>query len=343
MKHQVTVVGMDIAKNVFRIHACDRHGKPVLKRTLTRGQVLTFFANIPPCVVGLEAGGGAHYWARELRKLGHDAKVMPARYVRPYVKTNKNDAADAEGICEAVLRPTMRFVSVKSSDQQEIQMVHRARQRVVTSRTALINEIRGLLTEFGIVLPRGAKCIVSRLRAAVSQKKGELTNLGVEIFQRLLSELETLEKEVSFYDDTLRRIAKEHPVCKRLTTVPGVGFLTATAILSSVADPQSFRSGRQFAAWLGLVPRQNSSGGKDRLLGISKRGDKYLRTLLVHGARSMLRFLEGRPDRVSIWTCSLIARRGKNRAAVALANKNARAIWSILTRDDEVYRFAIAA
>ena len=279
---KVTTIGLDLAKSVFQVHGVDKAGNAVLRRQLRRDQVLAFFVKLQPCVIGMEACGGAHYWSRQLQAQGHTVRMMPAQFVKPYVKSNKNDVADAEAICEAVQRKNMRFVPVKSAQQQAVLALHRARQAMIKARTGQANQIRGLLAEFGIVFAQGIKQIPKRVPALLEQ-------------------------------------------------VPGIGALTASALVASIAEARQFKNGRQMGAWLGLVPAQHGSGGKTHLLGISKRGDPYLRTLLVHGARAVI----GHATRASAkhqdpWLQRLLARRGKNVAAVALANRNARIVWAML-------------
>lgn len=337
---EISVLGIDLAKSVFQLHGVNRAGKAVLRKKLSRSQLTAFIANLPPCLIGMEACGGSNHWAREFQKLGHTTRLISPQFVKPYVKSNKNDAADAEAICEAVQRPSMRFVAIKQVEQQDLQSVHRVRERLVKARTALANEIRGLLAEYGVVIPASMKnlreCLPKILQSSETAT-GPLTSLGQDIFGKLWSELLRMDEEVGFWNEKIQAIFRAHPACQRLSKIPGVGPLTATALIASVADPQVFKNGREFSAWLGLVPRQNSSGGKTQLLGISKRGDVYLRTLLIHGARSTLRWVEGKEDGRSRWAKSLVDRRGKNRAAVALANKNARIVWAMLARE-EVYR-----
>jgi transposase len=339
---QVTALGIDLAKAVFQLHGVDRHGKAVLRKKLSRGQLLTFVANLPCCQIGMEACGGASYWAREFRKLGHEVKLIAPQFVRPYVKSNKNDAADAEAICEALLRPHMRFVTPKSVDQQDLQSLNRIRSRLVAARTALINEARGLLGEYGVVLPKGSSWVRKRLAESVDQALAEakMTTMSRRLFEDLLEELAVLEVRIKRYDAQVQAIHRSHPVCQRLARIPGVGPVTTTAVVGAVGDPLAFKNGRQFAAWLGLVPRQYSSGGKERLLGISKRGDVHLRTLLIHGARTVIRHRdENAQDKRGKWLNSLIERRGVNRATVALANKNARSMWVLMARGED-YREA---
>lgn len=333
--NKITVLGIDLAKNVFQFHGVDDKGKVVLKKKLTRAQVIPFMTNLPPCLVGMEACGGSNHWARELQKLGHDVRLMSPQFVKPYVKSNKNDASDAEAICEAVNRPNMRFVPIKQIEQQDIQNLHRIRERLVKGKTALANEVRGLLLEYGIVIPKGISNIKTKLEYILGDDGNKLTSLARECFQNLLTEFCDSEEKLKFYNDKLTAIHNAHPISQKLITIPGVGPITATAIIAAVGDPNVFKNGREFAAWLGLVPKQNSSGGKMVLLGISKRGDTYIRKLLVHGARATLRWLEEKNDRLSIWLKKLIERRGYNRASVALANKNARIIWVLMTRGEE--------
>ena len=336
MKQYASVLGVDLAKRVFHIVGMDDHGNVVLRKRLTREALMPFIAQLPPAVIGMEACGGAHYWARRFREHGHTAKLIAPQFVKPYVKSNKNDPADAEAICEAVTRPTMRFVPIKEVDQQDLQSLHRARERVVKARTALVNEIRGLGLEYGIVLPQGVTKFRHTFAATLEAERDKLTSLSLELFSQLYDEFCAVDKRLTFYNEKIAAIAAAHPVCQRLETIPGVGPLTATALVAAVSDATHFKNGRQFAAWLGLVPRQHSTGGKARLLGISKRGDVYLRTLLVHGARATLRWVPLKTDRRSKWVRALIERRGKNKAAVALANKNARIAW-VLLNSNETY------
>lgn len=330
---EVTVIGIDLAKNIFQVHGCDQAGKPVLRKRLSRSQLLPFFSNLKHVLVGMEACSSANFWAREIKKLGHEVKLIAPQFVKPFVKSNKNDAADAEAICEAVQRPTMRFVSQKSIEQQDIQSLHRVRSRRVAARTALSNEIRGLLSEYGVILPIGIQRLRKTLHEALETalRDGLITPRGFDSFTQLQEELRDLDRRIQEIDQKISLIHEESEASQRLAEIPGVGKIISTAILSAVGDPKTFRNGREFAAFLGLVPRQQSSGGKDRLLGISKRGDVYIRTLLIHGARASLRFLEKQPEnRSREWLTELIKRRGKNRAIVALANKNARRIWAML-------------
>jgi transposase len=330
----ITTMGLDIAKNVFQVHGVDTNGKVVLRKQLKRSQVLTFFANLLPCRIGLEACAGAHYWARELIKLGHDARLISPQFVKPYVKGNKNDANDAEAICEAVGRPTMRFVPVKSIEQQDIQMLHRVRSGLVKERTALANRIRGLLGEYGIIIAVGLVKLRQRLPEILEDAENGLTISARQIFADLQEQLIELDKQVSAYGEKIQVLHRSSEVSQRLGEVPGIGPITATALLASLGDGKAFDSARQVAAWLGLVPRQDSSGGKPKLLGISKRGDVYLRTLLIHGARAVVKAASKKDDAQSRWINDLVKRRNANIAAVAVANKNARIVWALLTKSE---------
>jgi transposase len=333
---QVSVLGIDIAKQIFHVVGLDDAGNIVLRKRLTRSGLMPFMAQMAPVVIGMEACGGAHYWARRFREHGHTVKLMAPQFVKPYVKSNKNDMADAEAIGEAVTRPTMRFVPIKELTQQDLQALHRVRERLVKARTALINEIRGLLSEYGIILPKGVVKFRQALLSTLEQEQAKLTELSREVFWQLHEEWLTLEQRLAYYNEKLEAICQAHPVCQRLLTIPGIGPLTATALVAAVSDAAHFKNGRQLAAWLGLVPRQHSTGGKPRLLGISKRGDSYLRKLFVHGARATMRWIGLKNDRRSQWLRALIQRRGTNRAVVALANKNARIAW-VLLATDQVY------
>ena len=330
----ITTIGLDIAKNVFQVHGVDANGKVVLRKQLKRNQVLAFFANLLPCRIGLEACAGAHYWARELIKLGHDARLISPQFVKPYVKGNKNDANDAEAICEAVGRPTMRFVPVKSIEQQDIQMLHRIRSGLVKERTALANRMRGLLGEYGIIIAIGLVKLRQQLPEILEDAENGLTMAARQIFADLQEQLIELDKQVVVYGEKIQALHRSSEVSQRLAEVPGIGPITATALLASLGDGKAFESARQVAAWLGLVPRQDSSGGKPKLLGISKRGDVYLRTLLIHGARAVVKTAAKKDDAQSRWINDLVKRRNANIAAVAVANKNARMVWALLTKTE---------
>jgi len=333
----ITTIGLDIAKNVFQVHGVGANGKVALRKQLKRVQVLAFFANLPPCLIGLEACGGAHYWARELLKLGHDTRLISPQFVKPYVKGNKNDANDAEAICEAVGRPSMRFVPAKSIEQQDIQMLHRVRSGLVKERTAQANRLRGLLSEYGIVMGQGLAQLRKRLPEILEDGENVLTMAARQIFADLQQQLIELDKQVSVYGEKILVLHRSSPVSKTLGTVPGIGPITATALLASLGDGKAFDKARQVPAWLGLVPKQDSSGGKPKLLGISKRGDTYLRTLLIHGARSVVKAAAKKDDAQSHWINDLVKRRNANIAAVAVANKNARIVWALLTRTESYH------
>ena len=327
---KVTTIGIDLAKNVIQVHGVDERGKAVLKKQLKRNQVVAFFANLPPCLVGIEACASAHHWARKLQSFGHSVKLMAPQFVKPYVKTNKNDAADAEAICEAVSRPNMRFVPIKNGEQQAVLALHRARQGFVKARTAQANQIRGLLAEFGIVIPQGIGHIAKRLPEILEDGENDLPGAFRQLLDRLGDHLKELDRQVGELEVQIQLWHREHEASKKLAQIPGIGPITASALVASIGDAQSFENGRQLAAWLGLVPRQHSSGGKQQLLGISKRGDTYLRTLLIHGARAVIRVAERKPGHTDSWLARLMGRRNKNVAAVALANKNARTVWALL-------------
>lgn len=326
---EITTIGIDLAKNVFQIHGANQHGRPVLRKQLKRDQMSAFFANLPPCLIGMEACGSAHHWARKLQTFGHTIRLMAPQFVKPYVKSNKNDAADAEAICEAVTRPTMRFVPIKNREQQSVLALHRVRQGFVKARTAQANQIRGLLAEYGLVVPQGISHITPRVPALVEQASDELPGVFRHLISRLLEHFKELDRQVGEIEVQIKAWHRTNEASRRLEAIPGIGPLTATAMVASVGDAKNFDSGRQLAAWLGLVPRQHSSGGKNNLFGMSKRGDTYLRTLLIHGARSVIYRVRQRPDAQG-WLAKLVARRNINVASVALANKTARTIWALL-------------
>ena len=334
----ITRMGIDLAKNVFQLHGVDKHEKVVVRKQLKRSQMLEMFVNKAPMLIGMEACGGANYWARELTKLGHTVKVMAPQHVKPYVKSQKNDKRDAEAICEAVSRPTMRFVSVKTEEQQDMQAIHRIRDRLVKARTALVNEVRGLLVEYGIVISHtGVPATRRGLLDAIEDADNGLTTKMRDILFNLNEEINEIENRIQHYLRQINLHCTQDDRVKRIIEIEGLGPISASAIVTAVGDAKQFKNGRDMAAWIGLVPTQHSSGGKEKLGGISKRGDKYLRTLLIHGARSVICFSETKTDKRNVWVNELIARRNKNVATVALANKNARIIWSILARE-ECYR-----
>jgi transposase len=337
MAQHMSVLGIDIAKQVFHIVGMDDSGHVVLRKRLARSTLLTFIANVPPLRIGMEACGSAHYWARRFREHGHDVRLIAPQFIKAYVKSPKNDARDAEAICEAVTRPTMRFVSIKRVEQQDLQALHRVRERLIKARTALVNEIRGLLSEYGMILPPRLAKFRALIVDKLHEEQAKLTTLSAEVFRHLYDEFRALEQRLEYYDEKLAAIGQAHPACQRLRTIPGIGPVTATALIAAIGDVTQFKNGRQLAAWLGLVPREHSTGGQPRLLGISTRGDRYLRKLLVHGARATLRWVDTKGDDRSRWLRALIARRGKNRAAVALAKKNARIVWALLAHN-QAYR-----
>lgn len=331
---KITTIGIDVAKSVFQAHGIEERGKVVLRRQLRRAQLLVFFSRLEPCLIGMEACASSHYWARKLEALGHTVRLMAPQFVKPYRKNDKNDGNDAEAICEAVQRPSMRFVPVKSPEQQAELAVHRVRRRLMGQRTALINQLRGLLGEYGLVLAQGANNVRRKLPALLDSGSESMPPLALEIFRDLYEELVALEQRIDAHDRRIERLYRGNALCQRLGEQEGIGALTATAFVATVAHAAQFRNGRQCAAWLGLVPKQDSSGGKSRLLGISKRGDVYLRTLLVHGARSAMRHSAKRTDPKSRWVEQLRKRRGDNIAAVALAAKHARILWALMVKGE---------
>ena len=339
--NEITTVGLDLAKHVFQVHGVDAEGTTVLRKQLRRGQVLAFFSRLPRCLVGMEACATAHYWARELRALGHEVRLMPAQYVKAYVKRNKNDAADAEAICEAVGRPTMRFVPVKTAEQQAAVLLHRGRERLVRQRTMLVNALRAHLAEFGVIAPQGLRNVGRLIAIIRDDDDARLPGLARQVLQVLAVQIEQLEAAIAALEKRLMGWHKSNPVSQRLATVPGIGPIIATAIAAMVAEPSGFRSGREFAAWLGLVPRQNSTGGKNRLGGISKRGNQYLRRLLINGASANL--LRSKATNADPWVIGLRRRRPSLVVAVALANKTARIAWAVMHRQENYQRMATAA
>jgi transposase len=328
---QVSTIGLDLAKNVFQVHGLGAAGDVLVRKQLRRADVLKFFAGLPPCLVGMEACATAHHWARELGKLGHTVRLMPPTYVKPYVKRGKTDVADAEAIAEAVTRPTMRFVAVKTVDQQAVLMLHRVRDLLVRQRTMLVNAFRGHLAEFGIVTARGPGGVTAAI-AALHEARDSLPEPARVALHGLVEQLRMVRDEIAKVE---KRIVAWHRACdasRRLATIPGIGPITASAIAATVPDATLFQSGRQFAAWLGLTPRTHGSGGKERLGGICKRGDGYIRRLLVTGATSVIRL--ARQDNASkIWAARLLERKPARLVSVALANKTARIAWAVLARN----------
>jgi transposase len=339
---QITTVGLDLAKSIFQVHATNAAGEAVVRRALRRAQVLPFFEKLEPCLVGIEACGTSHHWARELVRLGHQVRLMPPAYVKAYVKRGKTDAADAEAICEAVTRPTMRFVAIKSTDQQAALSLHRARDLLVRQRTQLVNLVRGLLAEFGVNIPRGITHALAFARRVVTGDAQEVPELAAKVVGALSAQALAVQDQVRGLERELMAWYRASALARRIATVPGVGLLGATALAATVTDPGQFRSGRQFAAWLGLTPRLNSSGGKERLGGISKMGDRYLRRLLIVGMTSLVRQARCGPGATDPRLVQLLARKPARVATVAMANRAARVIWVIMTRGG-VYRAPQAA
>jgi transposase len=339
---QVTTVGLDLAKNIFQAHGVTGDGNVAFNRALRRGQVLAFFEKLEPCLIGMEACGTGHYWARELSKLGHEVRLMPPIYVKPYVKRGKTDAADAAAICEAVGRPTMRFVAMKSPDQQALLSQHRARQLMIGQRTQLSNMIRGLIGEFGCIVPKGLNHIRIFAEAMKTSDAPLLPAAARDVIASLCEQLLALHHRIGMLEKKIFAASRKDARVRLLETIPGIGPVTASAIVATVATPDQFRTGREFAAWVGLTPLNRSSGGKERLGRISKMGDRYLRQLLVAGMTSRVRAARTRPDRVEPWLASLLERKPVRLATVAMANKAARIVWAVLTRN-EPYKSPLAA
>ncbi|MEE9587561.1 MAG: IS110 family transposase [Hyphomicrobiaceae bacterium] len=339
---EVSTIGLDIAKSVFQVHGVDGSGATVMRRQLRRRQLLGFFAKQPPCLVGMEACATAHHWAREIGALGHEVRLMPPHYVKPYVKRNKNDAADAEAICEAVTRPTMRFVAVKSTEQQGVLMLHRTRELLVRQRTMLVNAIRAHMAEFGIVARVGLPQVKALLAVIADEEDGRLPPLARTCLAGLAAQLMSLEREIAAAERRIHAWHRANEASRRLETIPGIGPITASALAASIADPSVFKNGRELAAWIGLVPRQSSTGGKERMGRISKQGDHYLRWLLVAGSMTVIRHAKRRGT-ANPWLAELIAGKPTKVAAVALANKMARMAWALLSHGGTYQEPVVAA
>jgi len=330
----ITTIGLDIAKSVFQVHGIDAAGRVVIRRQLKRRFVLSFFEKLPPCLVGIEACASSHHWSRELQALGHTVRLMPPAYVKPYVKRQKNDTTDAEAICEAVTRPNMRFVPTKTIEQQSCLMLHRARHLFIRQQTAVINSIRAYLAEFGIVAPVGRRGVEHLLEVVADVDDHRLPEVARMCLAALGSQLRALKAQILEFDRRIMAWHRSNATSKRLDAIPGVGPALATALVASIADPNAFRSGRDFSAWVGLVPKQNSSGGKDKLGSISKQGDRYLRSLFTAGALAVIRYAKIHGTRHRPWLTALLARRPTKVAAIALANKLARMAWAMMARNE---------
>jgi transposase len=330
----VTTIGLDIAKSVFQVHGVDAQGKVIVRRQLKRRCVLAFFQKLPPCLIGIEACASSHYWSRELQALGHTVRLMPPAYVKPYVKRQKNDCADAEAICEAVTRASMRFVATKTVEQQSCLMLHRTRHLLIRQQTAVINAIRAHFAEFGIVAPVGRTGVEELLKVASDGNDKRLPDVARVCIAALGAQLQMLKARILEFDRLIMAWHRSNQVSKRLDEVPGVGPALATALVGSIADPKAFRSGRDFSAWIGLVPKQHSSGGRERLGGISKQGDRYLRSLFVAGALAVIRYAKKRGSKHRPWLAALLARKPTKVAAIALANKIARMAWAMMAKGE---------
>jgi len=339
---KITTIGIDLAKAVFQVHGVDGRGKVLVRKQLKRKDVVGFFANLEPCLIGMEACGSAHYWGRTLSGLGHMVRLMAPQFVKPYVKTNKNDRNDAEAICEAVGRPNLRFVPIKSAEMQAVLALHRARQGFVKGRTAQANQIRGLLAEFGIVIAKGIGHIGERLPEVLEDGENALPGMMRQLLARLGENLKEMDKQVGALERQIKLWHRDNEQSRKLEAIAGIGPITATAFVATVGDVKSFKNARQVPAWLGMVPRHEGTGGKATLGRISKRGDVYLRTMLIHGARTVVAQLERKRDATDEWLRKLVARRNKNIAAVALAAKNARIAWAVLAHERSYERDYVA-
>ena len=338
---KVSTIGLDLAKNVFHVHGISGDGTVLFNRPIRRAQLIRFFEQQPSCLVGMEACATSHYWARELRKLGHDVRLMPPNYVKPYVKRGKSDAADAEAICEAVTRPTMRTVSVKSEHQQALLCQHRMRELLVSQRTQLSNAIRGLLGEFGITIRKGVGYVLEYAEFIRDAEKTDLPEVALDVIKSLSGQLLTLNREIKHLERSILAAGRSDPRIKLLKTIPGIGPITASAIIATVGSADTFKSGRDLAAWIGLTPLNKSSGGKERLGGISKKGDRYLRKLLVVGMTSRIVSARSNPEKTDPWVLRILERKPARLATVAIANKTARVIWAVLRRNESFQTQAV--
>ncbi|HAT9492189.1 TPA: IS110 family transposase [Legionella pneumophila subsp. pneumophila] len=340
MNKNIKVLGIDLAKSVFQLHGTDSKGKCILKKRLSREKLIEFMAQLSPCLVGIEACGGSNYWGRTFQGLGHNVKMMAPQFVKPYIKSNKNDCNDAEGINEAVTRPTMKFVPIKTIEQQDMLLLHRCRELAIKQRTALSNHIRGLLSEYGVVMTKGL-CHMRNLPVILELNKDKLTPHAGAVFMRLYEQFKMYDMQVDVHEKEIKQQAEQDPRYKEIQKVEGIGPITASAMIATLGNAKYFKNGREVSAWLGLVPKQHSSGNKIRLGSISKRGDRYVRTLLIHGARTVINRCQNKTDKKSIWAADKKERCGYNKATVALANKNARVIWALLATG-ECYRQSLA-
>jgi len=340
--NNINLLGIDLAKDVFQLHGVDEKGNAVLKQRLTRKALIEYIANLQTCTIAMEACGGSNYWARKFESFGHTIKLISPQFVKPFVKGNKTDRNDAEAICEAASRPSMRFVSTKTIEHQDMQALHRIRSRLVQERTAIANQIRGLLMEYGLIIPQGIYNIKKRLPGILEDGENELSIIGRNFLLDLLTQLDERTVKVDEYEELIKNIFKRSEECKKVEKLEGIGLLTATALISSIGDVKTFKNGRHLAAFLGLVPKQHSSGNKQQMQGISKRGNVYLRSLLIHGARAAVRAAVNgkKEDAKSKWIIGLVDRCGKNKAAVALANKTVRTAWALLANDTEYKKVA---
>lgn len=332
----VTVLGIDLAKTVFQLHGINEEGQPVLERRLSRKKLAEYIAQLTPCLIGMEACSTAYFWARKFKSFGHTVKLINPKFVKPYVKSsNKTDSIDAEAICEAVTRPNMRFVPIKNLEQQDMQSLHRIRSGFVRSRTKVVNQARGLLAEYGIIIPKGIQRFRKSCPEILEQENELLSALMKKLLHNAYEHFQYLEKKVDECNLEIEALFKTNESCKRISKIEGIGPIVATAIVSAIGEPGSFKNGREFSAWLGLVPRQRASGCKQQLLGITKRGNTYIRTLLIHGARSFVKVAAQKTNKRARWVMNIKNKRGMNKASVALANKNARIIWALMNYEKE--------